>query len=362
MRNAALERDDSIFPFSILISLIVHGALLFVVILPQVEAKPIEDWIYAHESIQYQTFPEAAEFLRHSTTQRIYSASTTGITQPTTGNVRIEPERLREEPSREVPPRGVQNPSEVPSVDNRFFVASRNVEPGATQEVSDPASGQNRPARTSSYRTAVAAPEGPDAIVPQWDDRYARNPAGTAPSNEPSGATSQLRTGRATSPDATQSDRSGGFTRGVLDGPDRPLTMEPTTPQSGRTLQSQAYTDPIPTGPRVVESLREAPRPEGEPSAPTNSSSISLGPRRIVYKPLPEYPRSALGNRSVGKPVFYLSVGSDGRVFRVRLARSSGHAELDRIAESFIRRWVYEPRPGQVEERRAEMEFVIVEG
>ena len=72
MRNAALERDDSIMPFSFLVSLLGHGMILFLIVFPRQETRRIFDHVMP-STISYQILPGAQEFLRFSPTERIFT-------------------------------------------------------------------------------------------------------------------------------------------------------------------------------------------------------------------------------------------------------------------------------------------------
>ena len=206
-----------------------------------------------------------------------------------------------------------------------------------------------------AYRAGIRAPEGPDGIVQSWDERFSAQPLGITNQEVPGGRDALLRSGA--EPFAVAAATANGRPPRGVDVPGRPLALTPTVPRSGRTLEHRAFTEPISTGPNVVLELLEAPRPSDD--APPAPVGLVAGPRRILYQPLPQYPEWAERDHVQAAPEFHIAIGADGRVGRVRLAKTSGYTELDRIAKSAIRRWIYEPRPGQPEERLARVRFIL---
>ena len=59
--------------------------------------------------------------------------------------------------------------------------------------------------------------------------------------------------------------------------------------------------------------------------------------------PLPMYPRSARRRSLEGRLVLRVAIDAKGQVDNVEIAKSSGHAILDRAAETAVRRWTFEP-------------------
>lgn len=362
MRSLALERDDSILPFSFVISLIGHALVLMIIILPKFVPDTVEHIYPTVES--HQVFTEMQYFANYSPDQMIYSASATGATFATHGDVRVSAERLQPAPDRPLAPRGA-TPQDVRPVENRMYYGDQslgrnNPSPAAA------ASGGNNVARPSQYRSALNVPEGPDGIVEAWHSRDDPARLGTAARERAGGPAGVLRSGApgATTPTAT-STTPGGYRQGVLDIPGRPQNLAPTTPQPGQTLEHRPYADPASSGPSVLDNARELARPSGEgPRAPGgddpgSTGRTGYGPRRAIYQPLPPYPEWAELDRVQATPQFDITVGPDGRISRVRLAVTSGYSELDRLAEAQVRRWIYEPRPGQSEERRVVVRFIL---
>jgi TonB family protein len=311
MRNAARERDDSILPFSLIFSFLVHGVILLVV-LPQVAAAPPLEVT--------QVFFEDAEDLNFTTHQNVAGSNRTA-------------------PSYALPVRGASAPPSNPNV--------AEAQPSATAQNA----GSNQ-AQTSPYRPSTEVPDGPDPVVQQWE-RENVAVSGTPHLQEQRGDQSNLRRGEAgrTSQHSTEMPRDP--TRvGIPIGP--PLV---SPPRGGTSEHAPALTPPF-VG---TENLpRESPGDagEGDPDA-LRPSGRDLGPRRIVAQFLPEYPEWALRDRVSATPRFHVRVGPNGNVLRSLLASSSGYSELDRLAQQAVERWLYEPRPGLTEERLAVVEFRI---
>jgi protein TonB len=73
-------------------------------------------------------------------------------------------------------------------------------------------------------------------------------------------------------------------------------------------------------------------------------AAASIGvPARLVHGPLPEYPRASVLAREEGTVSCRLWVDASGRVTRVELIASSGHARLDRAALAVLKDWRFEP-------------------
>lgn len=362
MRSLALERDDSILPFSFVLSLIAHALILMVIILPKQFLAPIE---HIYPSVEaHQVFSEMQYFAHYSPNERIYSASAEGVTFATHGDVRVAAQELQPAPDRPLAARGTTSTA-VPPVETRRYYGdqARGVSQPAAAASASGGADANRP---TQFRSSLDIPEGPDGIVEAYRSREDLSRLGAATRDQTGGPSGTLRSGAPTgSATATSPTRPSGFRDGVLDLPGRPMNLAPTTPQPGQTLEHRPYADPASAGPSVLDNARELARPSGDgPRAPGSEDAGSTGrtgygPRRVLHKPQPTYPEWAERDRVQATPQFHITVGPDGRVSRVRLAVTSGYAELDRLAESAVRRWIFEPRPGQSEERRAVVEFVL---
>jgi periplasmic protein TonB len=83
--------------------------------------------------------------------------------------------------------------------------------------------------------------------------------------------------------------------------------------------------------------------PEARGSAgSTEGARVGEGPR-LLEAPPPKYPHAARVAGEEGRVRLMLLVGTDGRVERIELARSSGHESLDRAALDAVSRWRFEP-------------------
>jgi len=354
MRNPAFERDDSILPFTFLISIFFHGIFFFLnFFVPAHQPVQSVQWIYPE--VTYRVFPGESYFSNYSKDE-IFTRSEHGLTIPTTGDVRVAPDRLHPNPERELPIRGRENLEAPQSVANRVFLGEHTSQ--EMNRLQDQAAAEATNRRSGSYRASLTAPEAPEGILRPQDRFTEAQRFGSSVENNPSGSARGLRSGGVSRPEMPTSSSNGGYNRGVINVPSKPMTLEPTTPQSGRTMEHRPYTEPVSAGPLVDPNAPESARPGGEPNA-DGEGRIDYGPRRIIYKPLPEYPEWAERERVQASPKFYVTVGADGRVAKVRMAVSSGYNELDRLAEGSVRRWLYEPRPGRTEERRVIVQFVL---
>lgn len=66
-------------------------------------------------------------------------------------------------------------------------------------------------------------------------------------------------------------------------------------------------------------------------------------PPRLLGNAPPHYPQLALAQRWQGTVLLRVTIGRQGQVIDVRVARSSGHAILDGAAVTAVRRWRGEP-------------------
>lgn len=346
MRSITLERDDSIFPFSALFSIGFHALLFFMIVIPAASRPPISEHIYA-TTVAYQVFPGSEKFLRFSDKERLYSNATEGLSEPTSGNVGVDPKLLT--PSRALPTHGTPDASGIEAISTRTFYGNHE----AAQTNSVEATGQVRPS-AAQYNGGIDGPRLPDGTVEFWEDGHSQT-LGVNRASTPGGAPGALRSG--SDRPTGNSGSEGRGARGVINVPGQAQRLSPTTPQGGNSTDPRLFAEPVPTGNNVAEVLRGAPRPGGspEPSGPRPS----YGTRQILYKPLPEYPEWAELDNVQATPQFDVTVGSDGRVSKVRIAVSSGYTDIDRRAEEAVRRWIYEPHPGQTEIRRAVVRFVL---
>jgi len=119
-----------------------------------------------------------------------------------------------------------------------------------------------------------------------------------------------------------------------------PSMVFPPEPASGRPAVSrpppQAVASPTPAMGQGAAS-RPPPVP---PSAPSVPATV---PPRYKHRPPPVYPRLARKLGYQGTVLVEALVEASGRVGDARLARSSGHAVLDRSALKVVGDWTFEP-------------------
>jgi len=70
------------------------------------------------------------------------------------------------------------------------------------------------------------------------------------------------------------------------------------------------------------------------------------GPPGIVANPAPVYPPAALLERRAGRVLLRVAVNAAGRVERLGVHQSSGHADLDQAAVETVRQWLFTPAAG----------------
>ena len=113
----------------------------------------------------------------------------------------------------------------------------------------------------------------------------------------------------------------------------RPLTADPLPP---RWRQPVSIAMPLPLPLPVGDPI---PMPDPMP-APIPSQS-TLEP---IATPAPAYPAAALRDHITGTVLLDLLVGTDGRMLKVRVVRSSGHRLLDEAAtRQALRYWRFRP-------------------
>ena len=122
-------------------------------------------------------------------------------------------------------------------------------------------------------------------------------------------------------------------------------------PQTPPPVQIALSVPTVPTPPTVDIQPPAAPPAPPVPSAPPVSSMVKvgdIGTQMISAKP-PRYPIEARRKHEQGTVVLSVTLGVDGRVTLVSIARSSGFASLDEAARNAVRAWRWAPtiRNGQ---------------
>ena len=110
----------------------------------------------------------------------------------------------------------------------------------------------------------------------------------------------------------------------------RPPEMEPVSPPEAEEIV------PLEPPPPAAAKRPPAPQPPAPPAAAPRQAAVDAPPRprRSIR---PDYPRGARLRGEQGEVELELEVGADGRVSSVRVARSSGFAELDDAALAAVR-------------------------
>lgn len=126
------------------------------------------------------------------------------------------------------------------------------------------------------------------------------------------------------------------------------LTVVPQTPPP---VQIALSVPTVPTPPTIDIQPPAAPQASPAPPAPSVPSMVKagdIGTQMISAKP-PRYPMEARRKHEQGTVVLSVTLGVDGRVTLVSIARSSGFASLDDAARSAVRGWRWAPtlRNGQ---------------
>ena len=83
--------------------------------------------------------------------------------------------------------------------------------------------------------------------------------------------------------------------------------------------------------------------PEPPAAAPQSLGTSETTPARTLDNPSPVYPPDALRRGLEGLVLLRVTIGLDGRVTEVAIAKSSGERELDYSARDAVRRWQFEP-------------------
>lgn len=141
-----------------------------------------------------------------------------------------------------------------------------------------------------------------------------------------------------------------------------PLVQVPTPPAQIRTSP-----DPVPT--IITPQTIASPIPPAPVSASAAPPSIvqggDLSAQMVAGKP-PRYPVESRRKREQGTVVLSLTLGLDGAVDAITIARSSGFSRLDSAALDAVRRWRWRPTIQQGQPVRVkgvvEIPFVLQTG
>lgn len=121
-----------------------------------------------------------------------------------------------------------------------------------------------------------------------------------------------------------------------------------TPPEVHRNPTRNSSRPPLPRRQRPViddmQELAEADLPPEPPAAaPQSPGTSETTPARVLVNPSPVYPPDALRRGLEGLVLLRVTIGPDGRVTEVSVARSSGVRKLDESARDAVRRWKFEP-------------------
>lgn len=99
---------------------------------------------------------------------------------------------------------------------------------------------------------------------------------------------------------------------------------------------------PDPPPEPVMAAPAPAPAPPAPPAPPSIIRADDLGAQMLSGKP-PRYPIESRRKHEQGTVVLALTLGIDGAVKEISIARSSGFARLDEAAREAVRRWRWAP-------------------
>jgi protein TonB len=131
---------------------------------------------------------------------------------------------------------------------------------------------------------------------------------------------------------------------------DRAYAPLPAPLPAGEGSGLQRVEAPVEDAPSAVveEEPEVAPPPPPPPPAPMERprpvETVTRQARPLPGQtPAPDYPRRALMRGEGGTALVIAYIGPDGVPTSTDLAQSSGSRELDRAAQSAVRRWRFEP-------------------
>lgn len=125
------------------------------------------------------------------------------------------------------------------------------------------------------------------------------------------------------------------------------------------TGKSNGTNNGLQNGSKVATGARNVERgaSPGESNGDTNTGSSGRLACRTCSKP--KYPESARKRKLEGKAEISVDVDRQGNVTNVRLARTSGHAELDKAAVEQARNWKFDTPNGAAQGVTAKVDFAI---
>lgn len=126
----------------------------------------------------------------------------------------------------------------------------------------------------------------------------------------------------------------------------RPAVVAPVTPIMLVQKPTVATTpDPTPQPPTLMAAPAPAPVAPVAIAAPAPPSVVQVSDLsvRLLSGAPPRYPTESRRKREQGTVLLSLTLGLDGRVATISVARSSGFERLDQAALSAVRKWRWAP-------------------
>jgi len=135
----------------------------------------------------------------------------------------------------------------------------------------------------------------------------------------------------------------------------------PPNHTSPRTEREKATTPPSPslvqmamnalTSPKVTHLLSRGSRPNSQTGPPSRilldhkagDFLTDSTPPKILYKPVPHYPKIARELGLEGKTLLRVEILQDGRLGAIKVRESCGHKVLDEAATKAIKHWKFAP-------------------
>jgi protein TonB len=120
------------------------------------------------------------------------------------------------------------------------------------------------------------------------------------------------------------------------------LAIVPQAPPPPIVLAPPMQTPPLAPAPVFAAPAPPEPAPPAPPAAPSVVQAGDLGAQMLSGRP-PRYPVDSRRRHEQGTVVLALTLGIDGRVSAISIARSSGHPRLDNAARDAVRQWRWSP-------------------
>lgn len=127
--------------------------------------------------------------------------------------------------------------------------------------------------------------------------------------------------------------------------PSKPQIVAPAPVVKLPAPAPQVATTPVPPPVAINAPAVNAPAPPAVFAAPSPPSTVQggdLSAQMVSGKP-PRYPIESRRKREQGTVVLALTVGTDGTVEAISIARSSGFSRLDDAARDAVRKWRWRP-------------------